>query len=176
MLIALPNTDHTFTCTLFYPLHGENSFENLITKEEVEIFFKRYFSDIVDLIPDLYDQFKMNPIGKLATVYLDSWAYKDRLCLFGDAAHAVVPFFGQGMNASFEDCTVFHDILQKTSNIELAFKRTVMFNLVDGTYYSSGIAYRKGITGTHRSGKVFITDSLRELIDKFCIDYYKANE
>ena len=103
MLIALPNLDRSFTCTLFYPLEGPSSFASLNSPEAVNELFDREFADLKALMPDLLEQFEANPVGHLATVTTQRWTLADRLLLIGDAAHAVVPFFGQGMNASFED-------------------------------------------------------------------------
>lgn len=112
MLIALPNLDKTFTCTLFYPHSGPESFETLTTPESVQIFFKKQFPDALALMPQLVEEFFANPIGNLATVRCAPWAYKDEALLLGDAAHAIVPFFGQGMNCAFEDCAVFDTLVQ----------------------------------------------------------------
>ena len=111
MLIALPNMDRSFTCTLFFPLNGEVSFSTMDSSDRIFEFFSTYFPDTIELIPDLMDEYQCNPIGKLATIYCDKWHYKDKVLLFGDAAHAVVPFFGQGMNASFQDCTVINELI-----------------------------------------------------------------
>lgn len=105
MMIALPNLDGSFTCTLFYPLQGPESFEQLRTEADVESFFKRTFPDAVPLMPRLLTEFFEHPTGHLATMRCFPWHVGDRFVLLGDAAHAVVPFYGQGMNASFEDVT-----------------------------------------------------------------------
>ncbi|TVQ85643.1 MAG: FAD-dependent monooxygenase [Micavibrio sp.] len=110
MLIALPNTDGSFTCTLFYPYTGENSFENLVTPDDVTAFFRRDFPDAFDLMPSLAEDFFDNPTGALVTVKCSPW-HHGRTCLIGDAAHAIVPFFAQGMNSGFEDCLVLDDLL-----------------------------------------------------------------
>ena len=110
MLIALPNTDKSFTCTLFMPNEGENSFASLINADQVVDFFKEYFADALPLLEDFPQTYFDNPTGKLATIYAEQWHYEN-FCLIGDAAHAVVPFFGQGMNASFEDCEVLMDCI-----------------------------------------------------------------
>lgn len=102
MLIALPNPDSTFTCTLFLPSVGVNSFDSLQHPEAVAVFFQSYFSDVIELIPDLGSQFQQNPTSSLVTVRSYPWATADTL-LLGDASHAIVPFYGQGMNAGFED-------------------------------------------------------------------------
>ncbi|MCH2445603.1 MAG: FAD-dependent monooxygenase, partial [Candidatus Marinimicrobia bacterium] len=108
MLIGLPNTDRSFTCTLFMPNEGDVSFKSLKTEADVVDFFNTHFSDALPLLENFSQSYFENPTGRLATVYADNWYYKN-FCLIGDAAHAVVPFFGQGMNASFEDCTVLMD-------------------------------------------------------------------
>ena len=106
MLIALPNADGSFTCTLFLPFEGEVSFEQLTNDEAVLNFFKRYFADAVPLMPTLLDDFWGNPTASLVTTKCYPWQYQNRVLLIGDAAHAIVPFYGQGMNAGFEDCTI----------------------------------------------------------------------
>jgi len=111
MLIALPNTDGSFTCTLFYPYKGDNSFENLQTPEDVTAFFKRDFADALELMPTLTEDFFSNPTGALATIKCSPWHDGGKICLIGDAAHGIVPFFAQGMNSGFEDCIVLDDIL-----------------------------------------------------------------
>lgn len=108
MLIALPNLDGSFTCTLFLAydrtLGGENSFENLDTPEKVKTFFSEQFPDALDLMPALIRDFFGNPTGTLMTVKCYPWSMGGKAVLLGDSAHAIVPFFGQGMNAAFEDC------------------------------------------------------------------------
>lgn len=110
MMIALPNTDKTFTCTLFLDYEGEHSFSKLQTPAQVEAFFKTFFPDVMPLIPDLTQQFFQNPSPSLVTVKCYPWV-KNRACLIGDAAHAIVPFYGQGMNAGFEDCRVLNELI-----------------------------------------------------------------
>jgi kynurenine 3-monooxygenase len=104
MLIALPNTDGSFTVTLFLARTGENSFAALSDSAAVQGFFQREFPDVVPLMPDLTREFATHPQGQLGTVHLDTWQVRGDLLLLGDAAHAIVPFHGQGMNAAFEDC------------------------------------------------------------------------
>ncbi len=109
MMIALPNADGSFTCTLFLWYDGEPSFAALQTPETVRAFFDREFPDAVPLMPDLVDDFFHNPTGPLVTIRCRPWHQDGRVVLVGDACHAVVPFLGQGMNAAFEDCsTLFH--------------------------------------------------------------------
>jgi kynurenine 3-monooxygenase len=113
MLIALPNMDGSFTCTLFFPFEGEHSFESLKSGDAVVRFFEQQFPDAVPLMPTLVDDFFENPTGALATVRCFPWHAGDRAALLGDAAHAIVPFFGQGMNCAFEDCTYLNECLEK---------------------------------------------------------------
>lgn len=112
MLIALPNMDGSFTCTLFFPFEGTPSFQSLKDKAEVNSFFKEVFPDAFDLMPSLADDFS-NPTGSLVTVKCFPWSYKNTVMLIGDAAHAIVPFYGQGMNCGFEDCTVLNNLLDQ---------------------------------------------------------------
>lgn len=115
MLIALPNKDGSFTCTLFLPLKGTVSFEN-IDHEKSEGFFREEFPDVLDLLPALKEDFKNNPTGKLVTVRCSPWSNpRKNIVLIGDAAHAIVPFYGQGMNAGFEDCRLFAEKLKEKS-------------------------------------------------------------
>ncbi len=113
MLIALPNLDGSFTCTLFFPYKGKDSFESISTPKQCLNFFQRVFPDVVPLMPGLLDDFFSNPTGSLVTVKCFPWALEDKACLIGDAAHALVPFYGQGMNCGFEDCTVLNSLMKK---------------------------------------------------------------
>ena len=113
MLIALPNIDGSFTCTLFFPYEGDPSFAALKTKEQVNEFFEKTFADTVSLIPTLADDFFNNPTASLVTVKCFPWVNEDKFALIGDAAHAIVPFFGQGMNCGFEDCLVLNELIEK---------------------------------------------------------------
>jgi kynurenine 3-monooxygenase len=114
MLIALPNLDGSFTVTLFLPKKGPVSFERLSTPAIVDDFFGEYFADARGLIPTLSQDFFANPTGELGTVRCWPWTVEDCAMLIGDAAHAVVPFHGQGMNAGFEDCAEFARLLDET--------------------------------------------------------------
>ena len=117
MLIALPNLDGSFTCTLFLAsdesLGGENSFEKLVSKEQVTNLFEKNFPDVVPLMPALTETFFENPTGILMTVKCYPWSIEGKAALLGDSAHAIVPFFGQGMNAAFEDCTYLNEIIER---------------------------------------------------------------
>ncbi len=112
MLIALGNNDGSFTCTLFFPFEGEYSFESLKTEDEIDNFFKNVFPDAYELIPNLSKEYQENPTASLVTVRCEPWNYEDKVLLMGDASHAIVPFYGQGMNSGFEDCSIFDDILE----------------------------------------------------------------
>src|SRR6476659_4548876 len=111
MMIALPNPDGSFTCTLFWEFEGPRSFASTETDDQIRHFFEEEFPDAVPLMPSLLDDFKTNPTGSLVTIRCAPWFYKDTVALVGDAAHAVVPFYGQGMNAAFEDCVVLDECL-----------------------------------------------------------------
>ena len=125
MLIALPNLDGSFTVTLFLSYNeGEYNFNNLTTKERVLEFFSKYFKDALELMPNLIDDFFTNPTAPLGTVKCSPWHYKGNTLLMGDAAHAIVPFYGQGMNASFEDVVEFDKVLDENlGDWETIFKK-----------------------------------------------------
>src|SRR5436305_5162264 len=113
MMIALPNPDGSFTCTLFWEFEGPRSFAATRSDEDVCRFFDEEFPDAGRLMPNLLNDFKTNPTGSLVTIRCAPWNYEDKVALVGDAAHAVVPFYGQGMNAAFEDCVVLDECLGK---------------------------------------------------------------
>lgn len=113
MLSALPNLDGSFNAILFMPFEGENSFEKLQAKQDVVAFFKNKFPDAVEIMPNLLEDFFKNPTSYLVTVKCFPWTYKDKVALIGDASHAIVPFYGQGMNAGFEDVTVLNQMMKK---------------------------------------------------------------
>ncbi len=108
MMIALPNPDGSFTCTLFWEF---DNFKATTHDADVRRFFEREFPDAMPMMPDLLEDFRANPTGSLVTIRCAPWFYRDKVCLVGDAAHAVVPFYGQGMNAAFEDCVVLDECL-----------------------------------------------------------------
>lgn len=111
MLIAMPNIDGSFTCTLFLPFEGEVSFEKITNEQEAKAFFKSYFPNVRKEIENLIKDFFKNPTSAMVTMKCYPWTYWDKVALVGDAAHAVVPFYGQGMNAGFEDIDVLHEII-----------------------------------------------------------------
>jgi kynurenine 3-monooxygenase len=112
MMIALANQDGSFTCTLFFPMFGEESFDTINTPEKVSAFFAKTFPDAVPLMPTLLEDYFENPTSALVMVRCNPWNIDDKVLLLGDAAHATVPFYGQGMNCGFEDCTVFGEMLE----------------------------------------------------------------
>ena len=123
MMIALPNPDATFTATLFLPFKGEQGFESLQNTSTLRSFFHDYFTDALPLISHLEDEFFENPTGHLNSVKCSPWHYKDQILLMGDAAHAIIPFYGQGMNCGFEDVVVFDQLLDKSLNVEELFQQ-----------------------------------------------------
>jgi len=111
MMIALANMDGSFTCTLFFPMYGEQSFDTINTPEKVALFFNETFPDAVALMPTLVEDYFDNPTSALVMVRCSPWNYENNIILLGDSAHATVPFYGQGMNCGFEDCTIFSEML-----------------------------------------------------------------
>jgi kynurenine 3-monooxygenase len=116
MLIALPNADGSFTCTLFFPFEGEKSFSTLKNEDDILNFFNEVFPDVVPLMPTLVEDFQNNPTSSLVMVKCSPWNFKENLLLLGDASHAIVPFYGQGMNSGFEDCTILWELFERHSN------------------------------------------------------------
>ncbi|NVK26733.1 MAG: FAD-dependent monooxygenase [Flavobacteriia bacterium] len=115
MLIALPNMDGSFTCTLFHPYGGDQGFDALDTDEKIKNFFKSTFPDAYELMPNLMDDWHENPTSSLVIIRCFPWTKNGKVALLGDASHAIVPFYGQGMNAGFEDCTIFEQFLEETN-------------------------------------------------------------
>ncbi|GIV33984.1 MAG: kynurenine 3-monooxygenase [Chitinophagales bacterium] len=128
MLIALPNLDGSYTVTLFLAFEGEESFEKLQDEQAVMRFFQKHFPDVVPLMPGLTETFFSNPTSSLATFRCYPWSYDNKVLLIGDAAHGIVPFYGQGMNAGFEDCTILNSMMQEYADdwtkIIPAFQKT----------------------------------------------------
>ena len=122
MCIALPNDERTFTVTLFMPNTGPHpSFETVPDADAAQRLFEEAFPDALPLIPELRQDYERNPIGTLGTLYLDRWHMDGRAVLIGDAAHAMVPFHGQGMNCAFEDCVALADHLERGASLADAF-------------------------------------------------------
>jgi kynurenine 3-monooxygenase len=113
MVIALPNLDGSFTVTLFFPFEGNPSFNSIKTGEDVMAFFEEYFPDAIPHMPDLVEDYFDNPTSSLVMIKCSPWNYEDKLIMMGDASHAIVPFYGQGMNSGFEDCRIFDDIFEE---------------------------------------------------------------
>lgn len=133
MMIALPNPDGNFTCTLFLPFEGEKSFSNLKTDKQIEDFFKTEFSDAFNLMPTLISDFKANTTASLVTVKCFPWVFDNKIALIGDAAHAIVPFYGQGMNCGFEDCVVLNELIAKhNDNWDIIFPEYEKLRKPDG--------------------------------------------
>ena len=122
MLIALPNPDGSFTCTLFFPLKGELSFDTLDSAFKARKFMNDIFPDALNLMEDFENQWESNPTSSLVIIKCKPWNVKGKSMLLGDASHAIVPFYGQGMNSGFEDCRVFDEILEKSGDLNEAFE------------------------------------------------------
>ncbi len=120
MLIALPNTDRSFTATLFLPRQGDPGFDRLEAAGAVQDFFRHQFPDACAAIPDLAQQFALHPQGRLGTLYCERWQAAGRVLLLGDAAHAIVPFHGQGLNCGFEDCRALDGLLASRRDASVA--------------------------------------------------------
>jgi kynurenine 3-monooxygenase len=123
MLIALPNIDGSFTVTLFLALNGPESFETLTTPASIETFFAKHFPDVRELMPELATEFLSHPTGIMGTVRSEQWSLDDKLLLVGDAAHAITPFHGQGMNCCFEDCRELDTLLANSSDWAASFRQ-----------------------------------------------------
>ena len=135
MLIALPNNDCSFTCTLFFPMAGATSFKTVKTEKDILDLFQSQFPDAIKLMSTLVEDFQSNPTGDLASVYCKPWHFVDKALLIGDAAHAVVPFFGQGMNASFQDCSALAILMDQIED-----EWTAIFNAFSSTQVENGHA------------------------------------
>lgn len=113
MLIALPNLDGSFTCTLFMPYEGKYGFDNLDTTQKARSFFEAVFPDALAMMPNFESDWEENPTSSLGIIRCFPWTKFGKTALLGDASHAIVPFYGQGMNSGFEDCTVFNQLFEK---------------------------------------------------------------
>ncbi len=113
MMIALPNADKSFTCTLFWPFDGDTGFATVTNETEITKRFEQWFADTMPLMPTLVDDFQNNPTSSLITIRCRPWHANGKVLILGDASHAIVPFYGQGMNAAFEDCALFDDAIER---------------------------------------------------------------
>lgn len=179
MLIALPNLDGSFTCTLFLAFEGEPSFAQLKREEDIKEFFHQYFPDAQALMPNLEDDFLNNPTEALLTTRCDPWHYKDKACLLGDAAHAIVPFYGQGMNAGFEDCMVLDELLDKydKANWETLFETYSSKRVKDGHAIAdlalhNFIEMRDLVADPHFHKKQALSNQIHELFPDQWIPLY----
>lgn len=168
MVIALPNQDASFTVTLFMPSKGEVSFETLDTPEKVSAFFQDKFSNAIDLLPDLTKDFFENPTGRLATVKCSPWHYQDKALLLGDAAHAIVPFHGQGMNCGFEDAVYLAETIDQLGDKEYNWES--IFSDVDTNRKANGDA----IADMAIENYITMRDSVRD--EKFLLSNALAFE
>jgi kynurenine 3-monooxygenase len=133
MLIALPNPDGSFTCTLFFPYEGEPSFSSLDTTAKARAFFEEQFADALELMPHFDQEWEENPNSSLVIIRCYPWTKNAKVALLGDASHAIVPFYGQGMNSGFEDCLVFDDLQTKHGlNWEALFEEFQQLRKPDG--------------------------------------------
>lgn len=121
LMVGHPNVDGSITCTLFLPYEGRDSFATLVDAESVNSYARRHLPDALDLMPDLAEEFMANPVGHLSTIRARPWQAEGRVVLIGDAAHAVYPFYGQGMNSALEDCTVLAGCLDEHLPLEDTF-------------------------------------------------------
>ena len=113
MMMGLANTDGGFTGTLFMPHEGEYSFDTITDEQDLKRFFEAHFRDAIPMLPDLAEQYFRNPQSNLAIIRCAPWTHKDKVALVGDSAHAIVPFYGEGMNSGYEDCKVLNDLLNE---------------------------------------------------------------
>lgn len=123
MMIALPNIDKSFTCTLILPLEGENSFAAITNARELELLFLKYFPDALRVMPGLAEEYFERRDFKLISIQSENWYYKNRMMVIGDAAHGILPFYGQGLNAGLEDCAIFGQLMSECNNWETVFER-----------------------------------------------------
>jgi len=170
MLIALPNMDGSFTCTLFLQKKGQVAFEKLRSTADIQSFFELYFADIVGLIPDLATQFMENPTGSLVTIKCEPWSRtvgKSHYTLVGDAAHAITPFYGQGMNSGFEDATKLSDLIadqhRDWENIFTQFEQSRIgnTNAIADMAYQNFIEMRDGVTDANYLAKKKVEEEIK---------------
>ncbi len=174
MMIALPNEDGSFTVTIFWPFEGPESFEAIKTEADVTRFFNKQFPDAIEHMPTLTEDYFENPTGSLVTVRSAPWYYKDKVVLLGDACHAVVPFYGQGMNAAFEDALVLDECLQASPGdlgrafVEYDRLRRVHVNVLADLAISNFVEMRD-----HTGSKKFLLKKKKEkLLNKLFPNWY----
>lgn len=173
MMIALPNTDNTFTCTLFIPFKGEISFEKLTTTEEWDQFIKTAFPSAYSLIPDLAMQTEQNPVSSLVTIQCSPWNFGNKVCLLGDASHAIVPFFGQGMNSGFEDCTLLDSFIENSDKDISDLMELFSQNRIPDANAIAAMAYENFIEMRDKvADPQFL---LRKKIEKWIAETYPEN-
>lgn len=170
MLIAMPNLNGSFTCTLFLPFEGAVSFENLKTEKQAEDFFSKYFPDIKDDISNLTRDFFRHPTSAMVTIKCFPWTYEDKIALIGDAAHAIVPFYGQGMNAGFEDISVLDDLMEKyVDDWNMIFQEYQVLRKPDGDAIAE-LSFRNFIEMSQKTASMEFL--LRKKIEKHFSEKY----
>lgn len=171
MLIALPNMDGSFTVTLFLAYEGENSLETLKTDAEVKAFFQKWFPDALEVMPTLIEDWHANPFASLATIKAKPW-HVGKSCLIGDAAHAIVPFYGQGMNAGFEDCFVYDEILERNDgDWDKAFEEISRNRVKDGHAIADLAIQNFYEMRDHVADAEFLR---RKKISKYLVEHYPS--
>jgi len=179
VMIALPNPDRSFTLTLFAPFEGENGFDELISDQQIISYFEKFFPDAVDKMPTLLDDVRQNPTGRLVTIKCEPWT-KGNAVLIGDSAHAIIPFYGQGMNAGFEDCRVlielieqnkdssWHDICQQFSEV-----RKPHADAIADLSYDNFIEMRDGVADpdflVKKDIEIRLYDQFDDIISKYAM-------
>ncbi|MDR0230487.1 MAG: FAD-dependent monooxygenase [Flavobacteriaceae bacterium] len=170
MLIALANIDGSFTCTLFMPFEGEISFESIKTEQEIKAFFERYFPDALSLVPNLVSMYQMNPVNSLVTMKCFPWVHKDKVALIGDAAHAIVPFYGQGLNAGLEDVSVLLHLLDNGGDLSEEVLMQYQSDRKENADAIAELSYRNfEEMSTHTGDRMFL---LRKKIEVFFAKKY----
>lgn len=170
MLIAMPNLDGSFTCTLFMPFEGKVSFESISTKEQVKSFFIEYFPNVMQVMNNLEIDFFQNPTSAMVTMKCYPWTYWDKAALVGDSAHAIVPFYGQGMNAGFEDIYVLNQIIKKYGDDWEAIFQEYQKNRKPNTDAIAELSYRNFIEMSSKTADAKFL--LQKKIEKRFADKY----
>ena len=170
MFIAMPNIDGSFTCTLFMPFEGPDSFASIKTKEEARSFFERYFPSVINEIENLASDFFKNPTSAMVTMKCFPWTYWNKVALVGDAAHAIVPFYGQGMNAGFEDIFVLDRIIKSKGDDWEAIFRTYQEERKPNADAIATLSYRNFIEMSSKTADPMFL--LQKKIEKRMADKY----